>query len=104
MEVHELSEDQRRDALEKAIAARRKRAEFKERISSGSLSLEEALRIARDDEILRRIRVSDFLKSFPGYGVAKVSKLMDYIGISQSRRIQGIGARQIERLVEEFGC
>ena len=46
------------------------------------------------------MKVSALIESLPGYGKAKATKIMDELGISPSRRIKGLGARQREQLLE----
>ena len=52
-----------------------------------------------EGDVAHRMKVKDLICSVPGYGEAKAAKLMDQIGISESRRVQGLGVRQREALV-----
>ena len=56
-----------------------------------------------DDPIVARMKVSTLLGVLPGYGKAKAAKIMDELEISESRRVQGLGARQREQLMERLG-
>ena len=94
MALPQLTDEQRKAALEKAAKARHERAELREKIKSGKVSLES------DDPIASRMKVSTLIESLPGYGKAKAAKIMDELGISASRRVKGLGARQREQLVE----
>ena len=47
-----LSPDQRQEALDKAAAARRQRAELKEKLKMGSLTLKELLDQSASDEVV----------------------------------------------------
>lgn len=96
-----LSEEQRRQALEKAAEARRKRAELKEQLKSGRLSLKELLDRS-DDDIVGKLKVTTALESLPGVGRVRAQKLMEKLGIKASRRVRGLGQKQRERLLEEF--
>ncbi len=98
MPLPQLTEEQRKAALEKAAAARHARAELRDNIKSGKVSLEEVLN--SDDPIANRMKVSALIESLPGYGKAKAAKVMEDLGISPSRRIKGLGARQREQLLE----
>ena len=98
MALPQLTADQRKEALEKAAQARHARAELRENIKSGKVSLEEVL--DSDDPIATRMKVSALIESLPGYGKAKATKIMDELGISPTRRVKGLGARQREQLVE----
>ena len=98
MALPQLTDEQRKAALEKAAQARHERAELREKIKSGKVSLEDVL--DSDDPIASRMKVSTLIESLPGYGKAKASKIMDELGISATRRVKGLGARQREQLVE----
>ena len=98
MALPQLTDEQRKAALEKAAKARHERAELREKIKSGKVSLESVLE--SDDPIATRMKVSTLIESLPGYGKAKAAKIMDELGISASRRVKGLGARQREQLVE----
>ena len=98
MALPQLTDEQRKAALEKAAKARHERAELREKIKSGKVSLESVLE--SDDPIARRMKVSALIESLPGYGKAKAAKIMDELGISASRRVKGLGARQREQLIE----
>ena len=98
MALPQLTDEQRKAALEKAAQARHERAELREKIKSGKVSLESVLE--SDDPIASRMKVSTLIESLPGYGKAKAAKIMDELGISASRRVKGLGARQREQLVQ----
>ena len=98
MALPQLTDEQRKAALEKAAKARHERAELREKIKKGEVSLESVLN--SDDPIASRMKVSTLIESLPGYGKAKAAKIMDELGISATRRVKGLGARQREQLVE----
>ena len=100
MALPQLTDEQRKAALEKAAAARHARAELRDNIKAGNITLEEVLN--SDDPIASRMKVSALIESMPGYGKAKAAKIMDDLGISASRRVKGLGARQREQLLEVF--
>ncbi|MDP9860226.1 putative flap endonuclease-1-like 5' DNA nuclease [Olsenella profusa DSM 13989] len=97
MALPQLTDEQRKAALEKAAAARHARAELREKIKKGETSLEDVL--DSDDPIAARMKVSALIESLPGYGKAKATKVMDELGISATRRVKGLGARQREQLL-----
>jgi hypothetical protein len=98
-----LSPDQRQAALDKAAAARRVRAELKEKLKMGSLSLKELLDQAAGDEVVAKMKVVAVLESLPGLGKVKARRLMEEIGISETRRVQGLGDQQRRKLLERLG-
>ncbi len=98
MALPQLTDEQRKEALAKAAEARHKRAELRADIKSGKVSLEDVLN--SDDPVATRMKVSALIESLPGYGKAKAAKIMDELGISATRRVKGLGARQREQLIE----
>lgn len=96
----QLSSESRREALAKAREHRRIRAVFKKQISSGQRGWREAL--DSDDEAIRRMRIKELLESLPGFGSIRAIAILDRVGISHSRRIQGLGSTQREKLEKEL--
>ncbi|MGI9624708.1 MAG: integration host factor, actinobacterial type [Acidimicrobiales bacterium] len=97
-----LTDEQRKAALEKAAEARRVRAELKERLKMGSISLSEVLDQASQDDIVGKTKVLAVLESLPGVGKVKARRLMEDIGIAESRRLRGLGDQQRAALLEAF--
>ena len=102
MPIPQLSQDERIAALEKAKAARAKRAEIREELKAGKLSLEQVIDM-KDDEVVGRMRVSVLIETLPGYGTAKAEKIMDELKIAKTRRLRGLGERQKAALLERLG-
>lgn len=102
MALPNLSPEDRAKALAKAAEARQKRAEVRAKIKSGKMSFADVMKKA-DEPVIARMKVSTLLESLPGYGKAKAMKLMEELKISESRRVQGLGARQREQLMERLG-
>ncbi|MFL5796892.1 MAG: integration host factor, actinobacterial type [Actinomycetota bacterium] len=82
--------------------ARGARADLQRQLKSGTVSLEEALSRADDDEALGRTRVKILLQSLPGVGARGAVTAMDELGIAPNRRIRGLGSHQREGLIERF--
>jgi hypothetical protein len=97
-----LSADQRQAALEKAAAARRQRAELKEKLKMGSTSLDEVLRQAETDAVVGKMKMLALLESLPGLGKVRARRLMETVGISETRRVQGLGSKQRDALHAEL--
>jgi DNA uptake protein ComE-like DNA-binding protein len=97
----QLTPEQRTAALAKAAEARTARAEIKQRLKMGSMSLAEALE--SDDVNVGKLKVVSLLESLPGVGKVKARRLMEEVGIADNRRVQGLGAQQRQRLLEELG-
>jgi signal recognition particle GTPase len=99
-----LSDEQRQAALAKAAEVRRARAELKEKLKMGSITLREVLAQAEHDETIGRMKVLAVLESLPGVGKVKARRTMEHIGINESRRVRGLGDKQREALIEAFGA
>ena len=99
MALPQLSPEERAANLAKAAEVRQKRAVIKADLKSGKLTAAKVLGMA-EDPIVARMKVSALVESLPGYGKAKAAKLLDELGISETRRVQGLGVRQREDLVK----
>ena len=97
-----LTPEQRAAALETAKVARRTRAEIKSQVKSGELKLLQIIELAATNEAIAKMRVSELLESIPGFGKVRVNAILDRLGISQGRRIQGLGVLQLQKLKKEF--
>lgn len=102
MSLPKLTADEKRRALQKAQEMRSKRAEVREKLKKGKLSLREVLENA-EDEVVGKMRVAYLLQSLPQVGKVTSRKIMNEIGIHESRRVQGLGKRQIGALLEKLG-
>ena len=89
-----------RAAGQKAIMARRQRAMLKNELKSGKVSLLQVLET--DDPIVIRMKIWDLLMSLPAFGETKARNLMDKCGISDARRIGGLGGQQKKQLLKEL--
>ena len=97
-----LTDEQRRQALIKAAEARRVRAQIKELLKEGTFSLEALLERSDTDENIGRMKVLSVLESLPRLGKVKARRTMSDIGISESRRLRGLGAQQRASLITRF--
>jgi hypothetical protein len=99
-----LTAEQRAAALEKAAAARRARAAVKNRLKYAQGSLAEVIATGRVDEVIGKMRVSALLESMPGVGRVRARQIMEEIGISESRRVRGLGQNQVSALLARFSA
>jgi hypothetical protein len=102
MALPQLTPEQRTAALKKAAEARQKRAEYRARIKKGDMSFADVM-MKSADPVIARMKVTTLLESLPGFGKAKAAKIMSELEISESRRVQGLGARQREALMDRLG-
>ena len=98
----QLTDEQRRQALAKAAEARRVRAEAKELLKTGSMTLPELFEKADADELIAGLKVESLLAAMPGTGKIKAKRIMESVGIAENRRIRGLGDNQKEKLLLEF--
>ena len=68
----------------------------------GSLTLTELLDQAEGNDIIGKMKVVAVLESLPGVGKVKARRTMEEIGISDTRRVRGLGAQQRESLFRAF--
>jgi len=99
-----LTPEQRQAALEKAAAARRERAEVKNRLKNSGASISDVLAQGQVNEVIGKMKVLDLLQSVPGLGKVRARQVMERLGIAESRRVRGLGAKQVAALEREFAA
>jgi hypothetical protein len=99
-----LTPEQRKAALEKAAASRRERAEVKNRLKNAGASISEVLAEGQRNDVIGKMRVVDLLQSMPGLGKVRAKQTMERLGIAESRRVRGLGTKQVAALEREFGA
>ncbi len=102
MALPQLTPEQRAQALEKAAAARRERAAVKNRLKHSQGSLKNVIDEGKDNETIGKMKVSALLESMPGVGRVRARQIMEEVGISESRRVRGLGSNQITALLDRF--
>jgi len=98
-----LTPEQRAKALEKAAEARAARAEVKNRLKYSGGKLSEVIAEGQQNDAIGKLKVLALLESLPGVGKVTARTVMTEVGISESRRVRGLGPQQITKLVERFG-
>lgn len=99
--MREITDEDRRAAVEAARAARAERAEVLGAVRSGEARVGDVL--ASDSAAVRRTPVKTLLRAVPGIGEGKCAAIMDEIGIDARRRVGGLGPRQRAALAARFG-
>jgi S13-like H2TH domain len=97
-----LTPEQRTAALKKAAEARTARAELKEKLKMGSVTLADALAKADSDDVIGNMRVLAMLEALPGVGKVKARRLMADIEIAENRKVRGLGPKQRIALLEHL--
>ena len=92
----------RQAALDKAAASRGGGAEGKNRLKNSGASIVEVLHEGQRNEVIGKMRVVDLLQSMPGVGKVKAKALMERLAIAESRRVRGLGVKQVAALEAEF--
>ena len=95
-----MTEEQRREALEKARAVRRLAKQDRLMLAHGQVDPIDVLE--NPDGSFARMRVSQFLTAIPGVGTPVAHSLMDSVGIARNKRVGGLGCRQREALASEL--
>jgi hypothetical protein len=101
MALPTLTPEQRQAALVKASEARKARSELLAALKDGTITMTEVL--AREDDVVKKIKVAAAVKALPGYGPAKASAVLARAGIPDMRRIGGLGEQQRRKLTEALG-
>lgn len=104
MPLPQLTPEQRAAALEKAAAARRERAEIKNRLKNASGSLGDVIHEGQNNDVIGKMKVSALLEAMPGVGKIRAKQIMEEIGISETRRVRGLGSNQMESLITRFAA
>lgn len=100
MALPALTPTQRAEALQKAAAVRKERADLLAELQAGTLSLADLL--SREDTVVGKIRVRRLLESLPGIGPVRAGQLLADLHVSEARRVQGLGPKQRVRLLALF--
>ena len=103
MALPRLTPEQRQANLDKAAASRRERAVVKNRLKHSGGSIMEVLQQGQENDVIGKMRVVDLLQSMPGLGKVRARQMMERLGISESRRVRGLGTNQLAALEREFG-
>ncbi|MDA8439720.1 MAG: integration host factor, actinobacterial type [Propionibacterium sp.] len=102
MPIPTLSPEQLQAARKAATEARRARADLKEQVRSGALTLGQALDRAAADDVLAHVKVVDLLKALPRVGEKRAAEIMERLEIAPNRRVRGLGRHQVAGLKAEF--
>ena len=97
-----LTLEEKKQALKKAQQVRSERAKIRQDLKAGRTGIREILEQV-DNDVVAKMRVAYLLESLPRIGKVRTRKIMNEIGIDETRRIQGLGSRQKQALLERFG-
>jgi len=91
---------QRLEALRKANDVRACRSKLKKDLAAGTVHIRDVL--AKPPEFAQAERLTVVLLALPGYGPARVNKLLLKTRISQSKRLGSLTERQRTELIQYF--
>jgi S13-like H2TH domain len=94
------SAEQRREALRLANEIRAARARLKKQLAAGSVRVEVIL--AAPPACAETQKLHDLLLAVPGYGPARVARLLARTRISHSKTVAGLSDRQRAELLDHF--
>jgi len=98
-----LSQEQRVAASKLAVANRRRRAEVKRLVKTGTLSLNDLFTLADTEECVAQMRAFDLISALPTIGEVKAKRIMQDAAIAQTRRVRGLGPKQRAELFRAIG-
>ncbi|NYD58853.1 ribosomal protein S13 [Nocardioides marinisabuli] len=75
---------------------------MKNRLKNSGASIVDVLAEGATNEVIGKMRVVDLLQSMPGLGKVRAKQMMERIGIAESRRVRGLGTKQVAALEKEF--
>lgn len=103
MSLPPLSDQERAEALKKAVAARNIRSDIKRALKTGTVSVASVINAAAEEPALGRLKVTDLLEALPGIGKVRATVIMSELGIAPTRRVRGLGIHQRRMLVDYLG-
>lgn len=104
MSLPTMTLEQRAAALAKAAEVRQARAELKNRLKTGTVTLADILVQGADDDVIGKTKVAALLEALPGVGKARRIQIMERLGIDENRRVRGLGGNQRQALEREFAA
>ena len=76
---------------------------MKNRLKNSGASIVDMPDEGQTNEVIGKLRVVDLLQSMPGLGKVRAKQMMERLGIAESRRVRGLGTKQVAALEKEFG-
>ena len=100
MTAPELTKEQRQANLEKAMEMRKKRTEIRAKLANGTYDAATVVRRGLEGEqAYAGMRVKQLINAMPGYGFKRTQQIMAQIGISDNKRVGGLGRVQAAKLI-----
>ncbi|QYN17576.1 integration host factor, actinobacterial type [Amycolatopsis sp. DSM 110486] len=99
--VPALTNDQRREAIQKAVQYRVDRAELRRQLRCGAATISTVRDVVQTlpDSPAARMRPIDLLTALPGIGEVKAREIIATARIRPQRRLRGLGYKQWRTLI-----
>lgn len=95
MPVPHISKEKRDESLKKARLYRIQRAQIKQSVKKGIVSLGDVFNGSVNyKDIVGNMKLIDIVKSLPGIGDIKAKKILNSLSISERKTIKGLGEKQ----------
>ena len=101
-DIPHATEEGRQIALKKSVEARSARADLRAQMRAGDVSLAD-LRGRVEDPVVGRMRIRSALTAQKGIGVLRAIKIEETVGVTETKRLGGLGPRQWDTLLELVG-
>ena len=100
MTAPELTTEQRKANLEKAMKMRKERADIRAKLANGTYSVEDVIYFAdSQDQAAAGMRVKQMINALPGFGFKRTQQIMATLGIAENKRVGGLGHKQAKALI-----
>ena len=86
----------------KSLQVRAERSELKKLLKQGDKSLPAVLAEAATNDAIAKMKVMALVQAMPGVGTVRAKQIMTRLGITETRRVQGLGVDQRQALEAEF--
>lgn len=101
--IPELTAEQRKANLDKAMKMRKERADIRAKLANGTYTVSDVIYFADShDKAAAGMRVKQMINALPGYGFKKTQALMHALSIADSKRVGGLGVKQAHALIEKL--
>jgi len=98
-----LTKESRKKGLERALLARKKRANIKNLLKKGEIDIATLFKDKNlFNECISKMKVMDIVGSQPGKGRVSAEKMLRELKISSSKRIGGLGKNQKKSFYKYF--
>lgn len=94
-----LTKEERALGLERAMAARKAKADVRRRAAAGELPISRALEAPE----AQGLPLGYLIASYRGIGSVRAASILESVGLDTARRVRSIGIRQREAIVSRMG-